>query len=67
MAVWDQSRQDNPTAANGEAARRYFSTKEYMLSGAENMFSKPQKVYDAGSLMISVFQVILGMYMITSH
>lgn len=46
MAVWDQSRQDNPTAANGEAARRYFSTKEYMLSGAENMFSKPQKVYD---------------------
>lgn len=46
MDVWNQRHQDNPTAATGEAARRYFSGKEYMISGSKNMFSKPQKIYD---------------------
>jgi predicted acylesterase/phospholipase RssA len=46
MAVWDQRHKDNPYAATGEAARRYFSAKEFILSGAPNVFSKPNKIYD---------------------
>jgi NTE family protein len=46
MNVWDQRNKSNPTAATGEAARRYFSAKEYMLSGAPNVFSRPWKIYD---------------------
>jgi predicted acylesterase/phospholipase RssA len=46
MDVWNQRHLDNPTAATGEAARRYFSAKENILSGSENMFSKPQRIYD---------------------
>jgi NTE family protein len=46
MNVWDQRSKSNPTAATGEAARRYFSAKEYILSGAPNVFSRPRKIYD---------------------
>jgi NTE family protein len=46
MNVWDQRNKSNPTAATGEAARRYFSAKEYILSGAPNVFSRPWKIYD---------------------
>ena len=46
MAVWDQRNKGNHSAATGEAARRYFSSKEYILSGAPNVFSKPNKIYD---------------------
>ena len=46
MNVWDQRNKSNPTAATGEAARRYFSAKEYILSGAPNVFSRPRRIYD---------------------
>ena len=46
MTVWDQRHHNNPKAATGEAARRYFSAKEFMLSGSQNVFSKPRKIYD---------------------
>lgn len=44
--AWDERHVNNPGSATGEAARRYYSTKEFILSGARNVFSKPNIVYD---------------------
>jgi len=46
MKVWDERHTINPSAATGEAARRFYSTKEYILSGAPKVFSKEKIVYD---------------------
>jgi predicted acylesterase/phospholipase RssA len=46
-ARWDQANRTNkPAAATGEAARRYYSAKEYLYSGAPNVFSRSTREYD---------------------
>jgi NTE family protein len=46
-ARWDQANRTNkPAAATGEAARRYYSAKEYLYSGAPNVFSPSTREYD---------------------
>jgi hypothetical protein len=37
---------NKPAAATGEAARRYYSAKEYLYSGAPNVFSRSTREYD---------------------
>ena len=64
MDVWNQRHQDNPTAATGEAARRYFSAKENILSGAETCSQNLKESMMTSSLMILAFQVISGIPMI---
>ena len=44
-ARWDRRRANKP-AASAEAARRYYSAKEYLYSGAPNVFSPSIKEYD---------------------
>jgi NTE family protein len=44
--TWDdRSRMDN-AVAKGEAARRYYSTKEFFYSGAPNVFSRSNVTHD---------------------
>jgi NTE family protein len=44
---WDQANRVNkPAVATGEAARRYYSAKEYLYSGAPNVFSPSISEYD---------------------
>jgi NTE family protein len=46
-ARWDKAnRMNKPAAATGEAARRYYSAKEYLYSGAPNVFSPSTREYD---------------------
>jgi NTE family protein len=46
-ARWDQANRANkPAAATGEAARRYYSAKEYLYSGAPNVFLPSIREYD---------------------
>lgn len=46
-ARWDQAnRTHKSAAATGEAARRYYSAKEYLYSGAPNVFSPSTREYD---------------------
>jgi predicted acylesterase/phospholipase RssA len=44
--AWNQRHKINRDVATGEAARRYYSAKEFLLSGAPNFFSKPMPNYD---------------------
>jgi len=44
--IWQQRHNNNNNAASGEVARRYYSAKEYLYSGAPNVFSKPEVKYD---------------------
>ncbi|WP_458718911.1 patatin-like phospholipase family protein [Candidatus Nitrosocosmicus sp. R] len=44
--TWDNQNNNDPKSATGEAARRYYSSKDFILHGAPGMFSKPQKIYD---------------------
>jgi NTE family protein len=37
--AWDALHKVNSTAATGEAARRYYSAKEFIINGASNVFS----------------------------
>jgi NTE family protein len=43
---WDQANSINKSVATGEAARRYYSAKEYLYSGAPNIFSSSTREYD---------------------
>jgi len=40
------TRETKKSTATGEAARRYYSAKEYLYSGADNVFSRLPKKYD---------------------
>ncbi|MGN6709538.1 MAG: patatin-like phospholipase family protein, partial [Candidatus Nitrosocosmicus sp.] len=44
--TWQERYDYNNIEATGEAARRYYSAKEYLYSGAPNVFSKPEVKYD---------------------
>ena len=44
--TWNYRNDDNSQSATGEAARRYYSAKDFILYGAPNVFSKPQRIYD---------------------
>jgi NTE family protein len=46
ISTWDERHRINNNAAIGEAARRYYSAKEYLYSGVPNVFSKPKIGYD---------------------
>jgi NTE family protein len=46
VSIWKERHNINDNAASGEAARRYYSAKEYLYSGAPNVFSKPELKYD---------------------
>jgi NTE family protein len=37
--TWDMLNETNPDIATGEAARRYYSAKEFIINGASNVFS----------------------------
>jgi NTE family protein len=43
---WDYWHSINGEAASGEAARRYYSAKEFALYGVQNVFDPPQPRYD---------------------
>jgi NTE family protein len=47
--IWDEQHMIKPETATGEAARRYYSTKEFLFSGAPNVFSpEPESpIYDS--------------------
>lgn len=46
MSRWDGERNRDNSIATGEQARRYYSTKEFLYSGAANVFSPLPKVSD---------------------
>ncbi|MDQ3840490.1 MAG: patatin-like phospholipase family protein, partial [Thermoproteota archaeon] len=46
MKEWNRRCETDSNIATGEAARRYYSAKEFLLHGAPNFFSKPTKVND---------------------
>jgi predicted acylesterase/phospholipase RssA len=39
--AWDMLNKTNPDIATAEAARRYYSAKEFIINGAPNVFSPP--------------------------
>jgi NTE family protein len=43
---WDEGHNTNPKVASKEAARRYYVTKELLWSGAERVFSGPDRISD---------------------
>jgi len=46
ISVWNEANRATTRIAAGEAARRYYSTKEYLYYGAPNVFSSPSAEYD---------------------
>lgn len=46
MEGWNRRGKTNSDIATGEAARRYYSAKEFLLHGAPNFISKPTKTND---------------------
>jgi NTE family protein len=44
--IWDEQHMIKSETATGEAARRYYSTKEFLFSGAQNVFSPESPIYD---------------------
>jgi NTE family protein len=46
MERWDQRGKVDHDIATGEAARRYYSAKEFLSKGAPRFFSKPRKIND---------------------
>jgi NTE family protein len=43
---WDVRRRTDPRVASKESARRYYVTKEFLWSGAERVFSGPDRIPD---------------------
>jgi NTE family protein len=43
---WDSAHSKDNSIATGEAARRYYSAKEYLYSGAPNVFTRLPPAYD---------------------
>jgi predicted acylesterase/phospholipase RssA len=46
ISVWNQWNAINNRIATGEAARRYYTAKEFLYQGAPNVFSNPSTEYD---------------------
>jgi NTE family protein len=46
MKIWDQRGKWDHDIATGEAARRYYSAKEFLTNGAPQFFTKPRKIND---------------------
>ena len=46
MERWNKRREIDQDIASGEAARRYYCAKEFLLHGASNFFSRPIKTND---------------------
>jgi NTE family protein len=46
MEGWNRRGKIDHNIASGEAARRYYSAKEFLVQGAPNFFSRPTKTYD---------------------
>ena len=46
MESWNRRGETDHNIASGEAARRYYSAKEFLVQGAPNFFSKPTKTND---------------------
>jgi NTE family protein len=46
MEGWNRRGKIDRGIASGEAARRYYSAKEFLVQGAPNFFSKPTKIND---------------------
>ncbi|MFZ0741827.1 MAG: patatin-like phospholipase family protein [Nitrososphaeraceae archaeon] len=46
MESWKRRGETDHNIASGEAARRYYSAKEFLVQGAPNFFSKPTKTND---------------------
>jgi NTE family protein len=46
MKGWNKKGEFDRDIATGEAARRYYSAKEFLMHGAPNFFSKPTKTND---------------------
>lgn len=44
--AWNERHKINHEVATGEAARRYYSAREFLLSGASKFFSKPTPNHD---------------------
>jgi NTE family protein len=45
--IWKEQYNIKPDIAREEAARRYYSTKEFLFSGAPNVFSPENPIYDS--------------------
>src|SRR5215211_483351 len=43
---WDKARATDKYIATGESARRYYSAKEYLYTGAENVFRRSATEHD---------------------
>jgi NTE family protein len=43
---WKEQHMPYPNAASPEAARRYYSTKQFQRNGAQNVFSPPEMIFD---------------------
>jgi NTE family protein len=46
VSRWDKAHNIDTSTATGEAARRYYSAKEYLYSGAPNVFSRMPPIPD---------------------
>ena len=46
ISLWNERNSANKRLATGEAARRYYSTKEFLYHGAPHVFSNPSAEYD---------------------
>jgi NTE family protein len=46
MKIWDQRSKLDHDIATGEAARRYYSAKEFLTNGAPQFFSRPRQIND---------------------
>jgi predicted acylesterase/phospholipase RssA len=46
VSRWDGAHRADGSVATGEAARRYYSSKEFLYSGAPNVFSRLRPVHD---------------------
>jgi NTE family protein len=46
ISRWNREHETDKSVATGEAARRYYCSKEYLYSGADNVFSRLPKEHD---------------------
>jgi NTE family protein len=46
ISLWDERNVTDKRLATGEAARRYYSTKEFLYHGAPHVFSNPSSEFD---------------------
>ena len=67
ISRWNKEHEKtNNSIATGEAARRYYCSKEYLYSGADNVFSHAEESMITGFSMISFLLQIHGTNITTS-